>query len=290
MKGDIVLVSGKDILKHADENNYAVGAFNVNNMEICQAIVIAANELQAPVFLQASQGAIKYAGIEYIAALGKLAAELSEVPITLHLDHGTDFEEIIKCIRYGFSSVMIDASKFPLEENIKKTKEIVRIAHSVGVSVEAELGKIGGTEEHITVADKDVIYTDPKEAKIFVEETGVDSLAIAVGTAHGVYKGEPKIDFDRIAEIDKVVEVPLVLHGSSGVPYEALDKAIDRGIRKINIDTDIRASFAKAVNDFTRENPEEIDPRKILGPAREAMSEVVKEKIKVFRSNGQAWK
>lgn len=285
-----MLVSGKDILKHADENNYAVGAFNVNNMEICQAIVLAANELESPVFLQASQGAIKYAGIEYIAALGKLVAELSDVPITLHLDHGTDFEEIIKCIRHGFSSVMIDASKYPLEENIAKTKEIVRIAHSVGVSVEAELGKIGGTEEHITVEDRDVVFTDPKEAKIFVEETGIDSLAIAVGTAHGVYKGEPKIDFERIKEIDKVVDIPLVLHGSSGVPYEALDKAIDCGIRKINIDTDIRASFAKSVHEFTKNNPDEIDPRKILGPAREAMSEVVKEKIKVFRSNGQAWK
>ncbi len=285
-----MLVSGKDILKHADENNYAVGAFNVNNMEICQAILIAANELQSPVFLQASQGAIKYAGIEYIAALGKLAAKLSEVPVTLHLDHGTDFEEIIKCIRHGFSSVMIDASKYPLEENIARTKEIVRIAHSVGVSVEAELGKIGGTEEHITVADRDVVFTDPKEAKIFVEETGVDPRGSGISNAQGVDKGEPKIDFDRIREIDNMVEVPLVLHGSSGVPYESLDKAIDCGIRKINIDTDIRASFAKSVHEFTRNNPEEIDPRKILGPAREAMSEVVKEKIKVFRSNGQAWK
>src|SRR5699024_8433889 len=181
-------------------------------------------------------------------------------------------------------------SKYPLEENIAKTKEIVRIAHSVGVSVEAELGKIGGTEEHITVEDRDVVFTDPKEAKIFVEETGIDSLAIAVGTAHGVYKGEPKIDVERINEIDKVVDIPLVLHGSSGVSYEPLDKAIDCGIRKINIDTDIRASFAKSIHKFTKNNPDDFDPRIILGPAREAMSEVVKEKIKVFRSNGQAWK
>lgn len=285
-----MFVNGKDILTHADENRYAVGAFNVNNMEIIQAIVGAADELQSPVILQASQGAIKYAGIEYITALAKLAAEKYSVPIALHLDHGTDFEEIIKCIRYGFTSVMIDASKYPLEENISKTKEIVKIAHSVGVSVEAELGKIGGTEEQIVVSDADVTYTDPNEAKIFVEETGVDSLAIAVGTAHGIYKGEPKIDFDRIKEIDSLVNIPLVLHGSSGVDYDSLRKAVQMGICKINIDTDIRASFAKAVKNFVDANPNEIDPRKILGPAREAMKEVVKEKMQVFGSDGKAWK
>ena len=285
-----MFVNGKDILTHADENRYAVGAFNVNNMEIIQAIVGAADELQSPVILQASQGAIKYAGIEYITALAKLAAEKYNVPIALHLDHGTDFEEIIKCIRYGFTSVMIDASKYPLEENISKTIEIVKIAHSVGVSVEAELGKIGGTEEQIVVSDADVTFTDPNEAKIFVEETGVDSLAIAVGTAHGIYKGEPKIDFDRIKEIDSLVNVPLVLHGSSGVDYDSLRKAVQMGICKINIDTDIRASFAKTVKNFVDANPNEIDPRKILGPARESMKEVVKEKMQVFGSDGKAWK
>ncbi|MDO5300916.1 MAG: class II fructose-1,6-bisphosphate aldolase [Tissierellia bacterium] len=285
-----MLVTGKEILAHADEHGYAVGAFNINNMEIIQAIAKAAEDLQAPVILQASQGAIKYAGIDYVAALGKLVAERTAVPIALHLDHGTDFEEIIKCIRYGFSSVMIDASKYPLEENIARTKDIVRIAHSVGVSVEAELGKIGGTEDQVHVSDAEVTYTDPEEARIFVEETGIDSLAIAVGTAHGIYKGEPKVDLDRIAEIDAAVSVPLVLHGSSGVPYDTLRNAVARGIRKINIDTDIRATFARTVGAFTKEHPEEIDPRKILGPAREAMSETVKEKIQVFGSNGKAWK
>ncbi|MDQ0507846.1 Fructose-bisphosphate aldolase [Aedoeadaptatus ivorii] len=285
-----MLVTGKQILQHADENGYAVGAFNVNNMEIIQAIAAAADELRAPIILQASQGAIKYAGIEYITALVKTTAEKIDVPITLHLDHGTDFNEIIQCIRNGFTSVMIDASKYDLEENIRRTKEIVRIAHSVGVSVEAELGKIGGTEDQVVVSDAEVAYTDPEEARIFVEETGVDSLAVAVGTAHGVYKGEPKVDFDRIREIDSVVSVPLVLHGSSGVPYSTLEKAISLGIRKVNIDTDIRASFARAVGDFIRENPDEIDPRKILKPARSAMSETVKEKIRVFGSDGKAWK
>ena len=285
-----MLVTGKQILQHADENGYAVGAFNVNNMEIIQAIAQAADELRAPVILQASQGAIKYAGIEYITSLVKTTAQQIDVPIALHLDHGTDFNEIMSCIRNGFTSVMIDASKHELEENIRLTKEIVKIAHAVGVSVEAELGKIGGTEDQIVVSEAEATYTDPEEARIFVEETGVDSLAIAVGTAHGVYKGEPKVDIDRIKEIDRVVSVPLVLHGSSGVPYDTLGKAVGAGIRKINIDTDIRASFAGSVKAFVTENPDEIDPRKILKPARAAMAETVKEKIKVFGSDAKAWK
>lgn len=285
-----MLVTGKEILAHADKNSYAVGAFNMNNMEIIQAIATAAQETQSPVIMQASQGAIKYAGIDYIATMGKLVAKRIDVPVVIHLDHGTDFEEIMSCIRNGFSSVMIDASKYTLDENIKRTKEIVKIAHTVGVSVEAEIGKIGGTEDQVHVDEADATYTDPQEAKIFVEETGVDSLAIAVGTAHGVYKGEPKIDFDRIAEIDSLVDVPLVLHGSSGVDYPSLKKAISKGIAKINIDTDIRAAFATTVRDFTKANPDEIDPRKILGPAREAMTETIKEKMEVFGSVGQAWK
>ena len=285
-----MLVTGKQILQHADEHGYAVGAFNVNNMEIIQAIAQAADELRAPVILQASQGAIKYAGIEYITSLVKTTAQQIDVPIALHLDHGTDFNEIMSCIRNGFTSVMIDASKHELEENIRLTKEIVKIAHAVGVSVEAELGKIGGTEDQIVVSEAEATYTDPEEARIFVEETGVDSLAIAVGTAHGVYKGEPKVDIDRIKEIDRVVSVPLVLHGSSGVPYNTLEKAVGAGIRKINIDTDIRASFAGSVKAFVTENPDEIDPRKILKPARAAMAETVKEKIKVFGSDAKAWK
>lgn len=285
-----MLVTGNEILLHAQKNGYAVGAFNINNMEIVQAIVDAANELNAPVILQASQGGIKYAGIEYISDLGKTASRLAKVPVTLHLDHGTDFDQVMLCIRNGFSSVMIDGSRFALEENIAYTKKVVEIAHAVGVSVEAELGKIGGTEDHITVSERDATFTDPEEARRFVEETGVDSLAIAVGTAHGVYKGEPKIDYDRIKAIREVVSIPLVLHGSSGVPYEALRKAISLGICKINIDTDVRATFAKAVKNFFADNPDEIDPRKILGPARKAMTETVKEKIEVFGSVGKAWK
>ncbi len=284
-----MLVTGDALLRHAQRHNYAVGAFNVNNMEIVQAIIDAAEELQAPVILQASQGGIKYAGINYVAALALEAANTASVPVAVHLDHGTDFEEVIKCIRYGFSSVMIDGSRFAFDENVAFSKKVVEIAHAVGVSVEAELGKIGGTEDHITVTEAEATYTDPEEAKVFVEKTGVDSLAIAVGTAHGVYKGEPKIDFDRITEISNLVDIPLVLHGSSGVPYEALEEAIKRGICKINIDTDVRASFARTVKAYLEENPDQIDPRKILGPARDEMTKTVMEKIKVFGSDNKNW-
>ena len=285
-----MLVTGSELLLHARKNGYAVGAFNINNMEIVQAIIEAAEETNSPVILQASQGGIKYAGIEYIAALGKLAAQNAKVPVALHLDHGTDFDQVMLCIRHGFSSVMIDASKFPLEENIAFTNKVIEVAHAVGVTVEAELGKIGGTEDHITVSEKDATFTDPEEAKKFVEATNVDYLAIAVGTAHGVYKGEPKLDYDRIKAIRDIIDIPLVLHGSSGVPYEALEKAISLGICKINIDTDVRAAFARGVHEAIENNKDEIDPRKILSPAREAMKQIVMEKMKVFGSVGKAWK
>lgn len=285
-----MLVTGKEILLHAQKNKYAVGAFNINNMEGVQAIIQAAEELNSPVILQASQGGLKYAGIEYIAALGKLAGRNAKVPVTLHLDHGTDFDQVMLCIRNGFTSVMIDGSRFPLEENIAFTKRVVEVAHAVGVTVEAELGKIGGTEDHITVDEKDATFTSPEEAKRFVEETGVDYLAIAVGTAHGVYKGEPKLDYDRIAAIRDLVKIPLVLHGSSGVPAESLRKAISLGVCKINIDTDIRTAFAKEVRAFIAKDHDNIDPRKILGPATLAMKEVVKEKMMIFGSDGKAWK
>ncbi|MTI71003.1 MAG: class II fructose-1,6-bisphosphate aldolase [Firmicutes bacterium] len=285
-----MLVTGKQILDHAHENGYAVGAFNVNTMEQVQAIINAAEETKSPVIMQASQGALKYAGVEYIAAMAKVAAENASVPVALHLDHGTDFKQIIKCIRYGFTSVMIDASKHVLDENIKITKEIVDIAHAAGVSVEAEIGKIGGTEDDITVDERDATYTDPDEAKKLVDKTGLDSLAIAVGTAHGPYKGEPKLDFDRITTIKEKLDMPLVLHGSSGVPESSIKEAVKRGINKINIDTDIRMSFNEAVRDFVNNDKDTYDPRKILGPAREAMKNVIVEKMTMFGSKDKAWK
>jgi len=283
-----LLVTGKELLLDAQKKGYAVGAFNINNMEIVQAIIEAAEETNSPVILQASQGAIKYAGIDYIAALGKTAAKNAKVPVALHLDHGTDFEQVMVCIRHGFTSVMIDGSRFPLEENIAFTKRVVEIAKAVGVSVEAELGKISGTEDHITVNEREATFTDPDEAVRFVDETGVDYLAIAVGTAHGVYKGEPKLDFDRIKAIRDKVKIPLVLHGSSGVPAEALKKAISLGIHKINIDTDLRIAFAEGVKNYVKENPDAIDPRKILAPAKAMMKEKIKEKMEIFGSVNKA--
>lgn len=283
-----MLVTGNEILQDAHKNNYAVGAFNVNNMEIVQAIIEAAEETRSPVILQASQGGLDYAGVEYIAALAKIAAENATVPVAIHLDHGTDFVQVVKCVRNGFSSIMIDGSKYELEENIRVTNKVIEICRAVGVSVEAELGKIGGTEDDITVDERDATFTDPAEAKEFVERTNVDSLAIAVGTAHGVYKGTPKIDFERIKKIKELVNIPLVLHGSSGVADDDIKQAVSLGINKINIDTELRQSFTKAIHDFVAKEPEVIDPRKIIGVARTAMKERVAEKMRLFGSAGRA--
>ncbi|NLC10929.1 MAG: class II fructose-1,6-bisphosphate aldolase, partial [Firmicutes bacterium] len=281
-------VTLKEMLAEAEKGQYAVGAFNANNMEIVQAIIEAAVEEKSPVILQASQGAIRYAGLDYIVALVRAGAAKAGLPVALHLDHGTDFAQVMRCIRGGFSSVMYDGSKYPLEENIENTRQVVQVAEAVGVSVEGELGKIGGTEDDISVEERDAFLTDPQEALRFVRETGVDALAVAIGTAHGPYKGEPRLDFDRLQEIRRLTGIPLVLHGASGVPDEAIRKAIGLGIRKINIDTELRQNFTAAVKDFIAKNPDNIDPRKILGPAREAMKEAVKKKMRLFGCAGKA--
>lgn len=283
-----MLVSGRELFEAAKKGGFAVGAFNLNNMEILQAIIEAAEEENSPVFIQASQGGIKYAGIEYIAGMGKVAAEKAKVPVALNLDHGTSFTQVVQCIRHGFSAVMIDASQHPFEENIALTRKVVEIARPVGVSTEGELGKIGGVEDDISVEDADSTFTDPQEAVEFVERTQVDALAIAIGTAHGVYKGVPKLDFARLEKIAAVTDMPLVLHGASGVSDEDIRAAVKRGICKINIDTELRMAFAQAIKKVIAENPAEIDPRKMLGPAREAMKEVVKYKVRLFGSAGKA--
>lgn len=284
----MALVPVATMLRKAEEGGYAVGAFNANNMEIVQAIVRAAEQENAPVILQASQGAITYAGLNYIAGMVKIASEAHRIPIALHLDHGTDFGELIRCIRWGFSSVMYDGSKLPLEENVAMTLKVLDVARPIGVSVEAELGKIGGTEDNVVVSEREAMYTSVEEAEYFVKETGVDSLAVAIGTAHGQYKGEPKLDFDRLAAIRKVVPVPIVLHGSSGVPDEAIRRAIELGVRKVNIDTNIREAFVWKMREEIAARPNEIDPRKILGPARDAAAALIAEKIRLFGSSGQA--
>lgn len=283
------LVPVDEMLQRANAEGYAVGAFNANNMEIVQAIMTAAQLERAPVIMQASQGAIKYAGLEFITGLVKIAAQSANVPIALHLDHGTDFNQVIRCIRSGFSSVMYDGSKLPLKENIAITNKVLEIANPIGVSVEAELGKIGGTEDDVHVSEKEAMYTDPEEAAYFVKQTGIKSLAIAIGTAHGQYKGEPKLDFERLAKIKSLVNIPIVLHGSSGVPDDSVREAIKLGVCKVNIDTNIREAFVGGMRKVMQKNPEEIDPRNIIKPGREAAIEIIRQKIRVFGSSGKAW-
>lgn len=277
-----------NMLQEAEKGGYAVGAFNANNMEIVQAIIEAAEAERAPVIMQASQGAISYAGIEYITGIASIAAANATVPVALHLDHGTSLEQVVKCIRNGFSSVMFDGSKLPLEKNIAFTRRVLEMARPIGVSVEAELGKIGGTEDDITVDEREALFTDPDEAEYFVKETQVDCLAVAIGTAHGQYKGEPKLDLDRLAKIKAKTKIPIVLHGSSGVPYDAIKEAVQLGICKVNIDTNIREAIVWGMRRELENNPKEIDPRKILGPARKDAVEIIREKIRVFGSNGKA--
>jgi len=283
------LVPMADILQDAHKKNYAVGGFNINNMEFLQGIMMGAEELDSPVILQASEGAIRYIGIDYVMQMVEAATKDIDIPVALHLDHGSDFESIMKCIRAGFSSVMIDASKMSFEENIALTKKVVEAAHSVGVSVEAELGTIGGTEDDHTVEEKDAMYTDPDQAKEFVDATGVDALAIAIGTAHGVYEGEPELDFERLDTIKKLIDMPVVLHGASGISAEDLKTGVKYGVNKVNVNTDFQQSFTAKIKEVFAEKPELYDPRKYCGPGREAIAEKVKEKIKTLGSDGQSW-
>ncbi|MGE5672526.1 MAG: class II fructose-1,6-bisphosphate aldolase [Mycobacterium leprae] len=282
------LVPLRTLLDAANKGNYAVGAFNVNNMEFVQGIVEAANELHAPVIIQASQGAIKYAGIGFISAMVKLAAESAVVPVALHLDHGTDFNTIVSCIRNGFTSVMFDGSKWAKAENIAMTQEIVKIAHAVGVSVEGEIGKIGGVEDDIAVDERDANLTPVADAIEFYKATGVDALAMSFGTAHGHYKLPPKLAFDRIEAVHKEIGAPLVMHGGSGVPDEDVRRGVSLGIRKVNVDTELREAFLGEVRRQLAERPNEIDPRKVFGPGKDALKEKLKEKMRLFGAAGQA--
>ena len=280
--------SMQQLLAEAQKGGYAVGAFNIHTMEVAQAIIAAAEAERAPVILQINQGTIQYAGIEYITAIAKTAQSLASVPVIVHLDHGTSYEMMAACIRHGFDSIMIDASKLPLAENIALVRKVVELAHPAGVAVEAELGKVGGVEDDIVVSEEEAGLTDPDEAVQFVQETGVDSLAVAIGTAHGVYKGVPRLDFERLEEIRKRVPIPLVLHGASGVPDEAVREAVARGICKVNISTELKQPFAATLRKTAVENLDEIDPRKLLEPTKEAMSEVVRAKIRLCGCAGKA--
>lgn len=286
------LVTTKEMLKKAQKERYGVGAFNANNMEIIQAIIETAEEEKSPVILQASQGAIKYAGLDMIVAIVKVMAEKATVPVALHLDHGTDYYQNIKCLRAGFTSLMYDGSKLPFNENVEMTKKVVEMAHACDIPVEAELGQIGkmGDSDEPGVALERVkeSMAVPEEAAKFVELTGIDSLAAAVGTIHGCRTPFAKLDIPRIEKIRELTDLPLVLHGASGANDEEVKKGIAAGICKVNIDTRIRMEFTKKIREIIKKNPEEIDPRKILGPAREAAKEIIRDRIRIFGSNGKA--
>lgn len=299
------LVTTTEMFKKAYEGKYAVGAFNVNNMEIIQGIVEAAREEEAPLILQVSAGARKYAKHIYLIKLVEAALEDSgDLPIALHLDHGADFEICKACVDGGFTSVMIDGSKYPFEENIALTKKVVEYAHAHGVVVEAELGRLAGVEDNVKVNSRDSSFTDPDQAVEFVERTGVDSLAIAIGTSHGAYKfkGTPYLDFDRLEKITNLLsDYPLVLHGAStvlpefvkkcnqyggdipgaqGVPEDMLLRASKLGVCKINIDTDLRLAMTASIREHFVTNPSDFDPRQYLKPARDAIKGMVQHKIK----------
>ncbi len=307
----MALIAGKELLQKAKKERYAVGAFNINNMEILQAITRAAQEEGSPAIIAVSEGAIRYAGLAYLVTMVVVAAREVDVPLTLHLDHGRDLEVIRSCIENGFTSVMIDGSHLDFEENISITKKVGEMAHAKGISVEGELGRLKGIEDGIDVRQRETFLTDPGAAREFVERTQVDSLAIAIGTSHGAYKfkGEVQLDFQRLREIVDVADVPLVLHGASGVPPAILEKsekygarirgaqgvpddsireAINIGISKINIDTDLRLSFLAGIREVLALQPQEFDPRRILGPARRAVEEIVRHKMKLFGSSGRA--
>jgi len=285
-------VTTKEMLKKAQKGRYAVGAFNANNMEIVQAIVEAAEEENAPVILQASQGAIKYAGLDSIVVMVKVMAEKVNIPVALHLDHGTDYYQNIKCLRAGFTSLMYDGSKLSFDENVKMTKKVVEMAHACDIPVEAELGQIGkmGDSDEPGVALERVkeSMAVPEEAVKFVELTEIDFLAAAVGTIHGCRTPFAKLDIPRIEKIRELTGVPLVLHGASGANDEEIRKGIAAGICKINIDTRIRMQFTEKIREIIKTNPQEIDPRKILGPAKEAAKEIIRNRIRAFGSNGKA--
>lgn len=306
-----MLASLSSVLTKAQHGRYAVGAFNINNLETLQAVMSAAEKERSPVILQTSEGALSYAGMEELAALAHLAARKTKLPVVFHLDHGKDFDLVVSAIKSGFySSVMFDGSSLPYKENIRRTKEIVKLAHAKKISVEAELGIIAGKEDFVSATDREAAMTQPSQAADFVKQTGCDALAVAIGTRHGAFKmkKESSLDFERLKAIAEATSVPLVLHGASGVPARIkaqctkygceissakgipdvqIKKAISLGICKVNIDTDMRIAFDAGIRKFLKEKPGVIDPREILKPAKELMTTVARNKMRLFGSSGK---
>lgn len=304
------LVTGLDILRAARDGGYGVGAFNTNDMEITQAIVEAAEETRSPVIVSLSEGALKFGGPTLVEIV-RFLAQGASVPVAIHLDHGSSYASCVRALRLGFTSVMIDMSHEDEATNVRETRRVVEAAHAVGVTVEAEIGRLGGIEEHVVVSAEEATLTKPEEAERFMADSGADYLAVAIGTSHGAYKGKgrPFIDHDRIRAIAARIPHPLVMHGASGVPADLVERlraaggemgdasgiheddvrrAVGEGIAKINTDTDLRLAFTTRVREVLRQQPKEFDPRKILGPARDEMRQVVTERMRVFGSAGRA--
>ncbi|MGN0365283.1 MAG: ketose-bisphosphate aldolase [Suilimivivens sp.] len=280
------LVTSKQMLTDAQKGGYAVGAFNAENMEMVKAIIRAAEELKAPVMIQTTPSTVKYASLEMFVAMVAAEARNASVPVCLHLDHGSSFELAVRAVKEGYTSVMIDGSKLPFEENIDVSARVVSVAHPNGIPVEAELGKVGGKEDDlVAIADTN---TDPMEAKEFVEKTGIDSLAVAIGTAHGFYVGTPVLDKERLSEIRKVVDIPLVLHGASGLSKEDVMDCVKRGICKVNFATELRKAYTDAGKALLEAKPETFDPKKLGEVGMAAVTELVKNRMQVCGCDGKA--
>lgn len=282
-----MLVKSKELLLDAQKNKYAVGAFNVENMEMVLAVLEAAEETNSPVIMQTTPGTVKYAGADFYFANIRAAARRTRIPVACHLDHGNSLAIAVQALHAGYTSIMIDGSKLQFEENIALTKTVTEICHAVNIPVEAELGRVGGKEDGLDNSQSENPYTDPDEAKIFVEKTGCDSLAVAVGTAHGVYKGIPHINFDVLEKIREVVNIPLVLHGTSGVPDDQVIRCVSMGMCKVNYATDLRISYTYGVKKYMKENPGVFDPKKYGTYGMEEVKRYVKERMQVIGSCGR---
>jgi tagatose 1,6-diphosphate aldolase GatY/KbaY len=280
------LISNREMLLAAQRGGYAVPAFNVHNLETVQVVAETAAAMSSPVILAGTPGTFSYAGTDYLISICHEAARKYRIPLALHLDHHEDQGDIENKVRSGIRSVMIDASHFPLAENIQHVCETVRLCHAFDASVEAELGRLGGQEDDLVVDESDSFFTDPVVARHFVESTRIDSLAVAIGSAHGLYQGEPKLDFCRLGQIRQQVDVPLVLHGASGIPESMIREAIELGICKVNVATELKIAFAGAVKEYFAQHPDANDPRKYIVPGKLAMQKVVEEKIRICGSAG----
>lgn len=282
------LVTSKEMLLKAQREGYAVGAFNVENMEMVQAVIAAAEELKAPVILQTTAGTLKYAEPSMYSAMAAAAAAKANVPVVMHFDHGDSFERSAQVLYAGYTSVMIDGSKEIFEKNIEMTGRVVEMAHAMGIPVEAELGTVGGKEDGHQVSDKEKNYTDPQEAEEFAKRTDIDSLAVGIGNSHGFYKGRPDLRFHILEETRKRVTVPIVLHGASGIPEEDVKKAVRLGICKVNFATELRAAYSAGVKLYITSDSDVIDPKKYSESGRDAVKRLVAEKIKMCGSDGKA--